>query len=31
MFRTKQLCYVCTKVDKIYMSRQGLQQPVIIG
>ena len=31
MVRTKQLCYVCTKVDKIYMSRQGLQQLGIIG
>ena len=29
--RTKQLCYVCTKVDKIDMSRQGLQQLGIIG
>ena len=29
--RTKQLCYMCTKVDKIYMSRQGLQQLGIIG
>ena len=31
MVRTKQLCYVCTKVDKIYMSRQRLQQLCIIG
>ena len=31
MVRTKQLCYVCTRVDKIYMSRQGLQQLGIIG
>ena len=31
MVRTKQLCYVCTKVDKIYMSKQGLQQLGIIG
>ena len=31
MVRNKQLCYVCTKVDKIYMSRQGLQQLGING
>ena len=31
MMRTKQLCYVCTKVDKIYMSRQGLQEMGIIS
>jgi hypothetical protein len=31
MVRTKQLGYMCTNVDKIYMSRQGLQQLGIIG
>ena len=28
---TKQLCYVCTRVNKIYISRQGLRQLNIIG
>jgi hypothetical protein len=30
MVRNKQLCYVFTRVDKIYMSRQGHQQLGII-
>ena len=28
---TKQLCYVCARVNKIYISRQGLRQLNIIG
>ena len=28
---TKQLCYVCSRVDKAYMSRQGLEEMGIIG
>lgn len=31
MKETKQLCYICSRVDKAYMSRQGLEELGIIG
>ena len=31
VMETKHLCYVCSRVDKAYMSRQGLEEMGIIG